>query len=104
MCVLLLAVEYDNLKIDFSTNRQGQWKGFSCSVSCGEAPPATTLEPATTDMSSDCECGLPNRVKRIVGGVETETNEYPWQVREWSRFKNIISLFFIPGWCFFSIQ
>ena len=82
MCLFLLAVEYDYLTIEFSTNQGGQGKGFSCSVSCGEAPPTTTLEPPTTDMSSDCECGLPKRVKRIVGGVETETNEYPWQVRE----------------------
>ena len=29
-------------------------------------------------MSSDCRCGLVQRSQRIVGGEETEVNEYPW--------------------------
>ena len=27
-----------------------------------------------------CRCGLVQRKKRIVGGTETEVNEYPWMV------------------------
>lgn len=39
-------------------------------------PISTTIEPGPPP---DCYCGLAQRSKRIVGGSQTEVNEYPWQ-------------------------
>lgn len=41
----------------------------------------TTIRPAITTTPAECTsctCGIANTVKRIVGGYETQVNQYPW--------------------------
>ena len=59
---------------------------FRCVVSATDdvstpspSPPSTT-PPPLPPTNSTCNCGVAKRETRIINGVNTEVNEYPWMV------------------------
>ena len=82
---------YDGL---FRNGDCGEDKNFICQMEGGQNlssttttvsnPAATTTTTTTTAPSSSgpqCNCGEVQRRTRIVGGIDTEENEYPWKVK-----------------------
>ena len=61
-----------------------EW-GF-CSPSCPMASGASTSAPTTPPptispgIAAGCECGQARKSQKIINGVQTEVNEYPWMV------------------------
>ncbi|CAL4132745.1 unnamed protein product, partial [Meganyctiphanes norvegica] len=70
-----------DVNVSFISNKRRNYKGFKCSVSAEETEVATT-GPTT------CNCGIPNKSRRIVNGVTTEVHEFPWQVAIVSKYSN----------------
>merc|ERR1719483_810222 len=65
--------------VDESGNFNGGWE--YCESSCpGITTPTMQIHP--NNAVGSCFCGVPNMMnsQRIVGGVETDIGEYPWQI------------------------
>ncbi|KAK1134525.1 hypothetical protein K0M31_007307 [Melipona bicolor] len=64
------------------TDDKNFWAWLSSLISAGGSINGTTEHPrpAAAESCLPCKCGLTNTQKRIVGGVETQINQYPWMV------------------------
>jgi len=85
-----------SLRLMFTSDKRTSGAGAQCTIICGSGvsptPPPPTPSPGPTIAPGSCQCGIANRVSRIVGGQNADVNEYPWQA-------GIVSKGSVRPWC-----
>ncbi|KZC09429.1 Transmembrane protease serine 6 [Dufourea novaeangliae] len=60
------------------TDDKNFWEWLYGFVGVPTLPTIAAPSPVKDETCSPCKCGLTNTQKRIVGGTETQVNQYPW--------------------------
>ena len=75
------------IKMVFRPNKRSRTgQGFKCAVAPAVQCPRSTVPGGHVGGVGGCNCGEAKRVTRIINGVDTEVNEYPWMVKIWSNY------------------
>merc|ERR1711868_363625 len=85
-----------HIKLMFLSDKKDSSGVATCSVMCADSatttPPPSPTTAGPTIAPGSCQCGIANRVSRIVGGQNADVNEYPWQA-------GIVSKGSVRPWC-----